>query len=59
MTGVLAQINRSNGGLPKLPIPAPVMLHPDGIEADRHRNLKLHGGPDKGNNLFDKGRDSS
>ena len=47
MTGVLAQINRSNGGLPKLPIPTPVMLHTDGVEGDRHRNLQLHGGPNK------------
>jgi len=23
------------------------MLHPDGVEADRHRNLNLHGGPNK------------
>jgi MOSC domain-containing protein YiiM len=47
MTGVLAQINRSNGGLPKLRIPTPVMLHREGIEGDRQRNLQLHGGPDK------------
>jgi MOSC domain-containing protein YiiM len=47
MTGVLAQINRSNGGLPKLPVPTPVMLNRDGIEGDRQRNLQLHGGPDK------------
>jgi MOSC domain-containing protein YiiM len=47
MTGILKQINRSNGGLPKLPVPGPVMLNPHGIEHDRHRDLKLHGGPNK------------
>jgi MOSC domain-containing protein YiiM len=45
--GVLQQINRSNGGLPKLAIPHTVMLNPDGVEADRHRDLKHHGGPAK------------
>ena len=47
MLGILRQINRSNGGLPKLAIPQPVMLHADGVEDDRHRDLKHHGGPDK------------
>ncbi len=47
MTGVIAQINRSNGGLPKHAVPGPVMLQPEGVEADRHRDLKRHGGPDK------------
>jgi MOSC domain-containing protein YiiM len=47
MTGVLTQINRSNGGLPKLAVAGPVMLLPDGVEADRHRDLTHHGGPDK------------
>jgi MOSC domain-containing protein YiiM len=47
MNGVLRQINRSSGGLPKFAIPTPVMLHSDGVESDRHCNLKLHGGPNK------------
>ncbi len=47
MAGLLVQINRSNGGLPKLPVSGPVLLEPLGIEGDRHRNLKYHGGPDK------------
>jgi MOSC domain-containing protein YiiM len=45
--GIIDQINRSNGGLPKRAIAGPVMLHADGIEADRHCNLKIHGGPAK------------
>jgi MOSC domain-containing protein YiiM len=47
MHGYLKQINRSNGGLPKRVVPNPVMLHHEGVEWDRHRNLKRHGGPDK------------
>jgi MOSC domain-containing protein YiiM len=47
MRGILKQINRSNGGLPKRAIAAPVMLGSLGIEGDRHRNMKVHGGPDK------------
>ena len=47
MRGMLKQINRSNGGLPKRAIAAPVMLGSLGIEGDRHRNMNVHGGPDK------------
>jgi MOSC domain-containing protein YiiM len=47
MTGILKQINRSKGVLPKRAIPRSVMLRSDGVEADRHRDLKHHGGPDK------------
>ncbi len=45
--GILQQINRSDGGLPKTPVEGPVMMTAGGIEGDRHRNLKVHGGPDK------------
>ena len=45
--GRLVSINRSNGGLPKLPVPPPVMLYREGVEGDRHRNLRVHGGPNK------------
>ncbi len=45
--GVLRQISRSGGGLPKLAVTGPVMLEREGIDGDRHRNLKYHGGPDK------------
>lgn len=47
VAGILKRVNRSNGGLPKRAIPHPVMLLADGIEGDRHRDLKHHGGPDK------------
>jgi MOSC domain-containing protein YiiM len=44
---ILKQISRSNGGLPKRPVAGPVMLDVTGIEGDRQRNLRYHGGPDK------------
>lgn len=47
MTGVLKQINLSNGGLPKRAVTGAAMLTREGVEGDRHRNLKYHGGPDK------------
>jgi MOSC domain-containing protein YiiM len=43
--GILKQINRSNGGLPKRIIHGPVMLSEISVEGDRCRNLKYHGGP--------------
>src|SRR3954462_10224959 len=46
MAGVLVQLNVSPGGMPKLPVMfARVTAH--GIEGDRQRNLKYHGGPDR------------
>jgi MOSC domain-containing protein YiiM len=45
--GVLKQINRSNGGLPKRAIGGSVLLNESGVEGDRQRNLKYHGGPAK------------
>lgn len=47
MAGLLAQISISNGGLPKFPVSGPVMLRPLGVEGDGHRNMNVHGGPDK------------
>src|SRR5580704_17435187 len=47
MNGILKQINRSNGGLPKWAVPGPVMLHEDRVEGDRWRNRLIHGGPNK------------
>jgi MOSC domain-containing protein YiiM len=47
VTGILKQINRSNGGMPKLPIAGPAMLNDISIEGDRCRNTMVHGGPKK------------
>jgi MOSC domain-containing protein YiiM len=45
--GRIIQINRSNGGLPKHRFEGLVSLTSEGIEGDRHLNLKYHGGPNK------------
>jgi MOSC domain-containing protein YiiM len=46
MRGVVAQINISAGGVPKLPIAA-ASVHSLGIVGDDHANKKYHGGPNK------------
>jgi MOSC domain-containing protein YiiM len=43
--GILTQINRSKGGLPKYPVAGPVMLTETSIDGDRCRNRLVHGGP--------------
>lgn len=46
-TGRLLQINvNPEGGVPKRPVPS-ARLTRGGVEGDRQRNLKLHGGPDR------------
>jgi MOSC domain-containing protein YiiM len=40
------QINVSDGGLPKLPV-LEAKITEQGVEGDRQRNLKVHGGPDR------------
>ncbi|MBT9315543.1 MOSC domain-containing protein [Leptothoe spongobia] len=42
----ITQINISDGGVPKHPIPA-AQITLDGLIGDRQRNLKYHGGPDR------------
>jgi MOSC domain-containing protein YiiM len=51
MTGVLAQISVSAGGKPKLPVDT-ALVTAHGVGADRQRNLKYHGGPDRAVCLF-------
>lgn len=46
MTGVLAQLNVSQGGMPKLPVES-AHVTATGVEGDRQRNLKFHGGPNR------------
>jgi MOSC domain-containing protein YiiM len=46
MTGVLAQLNVSPGGMPKLPV-ASARVTVTGVEGDKQRNLKYHGGRDR------------
>lgn len=45
------QINASDGGLPKLPV-MEAKITRQGVEGDRQRNLKVHGGPDRALCLF-------
>jgi MOSC domain-containing protein YiiM len=42
----LYQINISDGGVPKRPVLEAVITK-TGVEGDRQRNLKVHGGPDR------------
>ncbi|PZV05483.1 MAG: MOSC domain-containing protein [Leptolyngbya sp.] len=44
--GRIVQINISPGGVPKLPVPAAEVITA-GLEGDRQRHLKFHGGPDR------------
>jgi MOSC domain-containing protein YiiM len=51
MTGRIVQINVSAGGVPKRAVPRARVTRL-GIEGDRHRNARLHGGPDRALCLF-------
>jgi MOSC domain-containing protein YiiM len=62
MAGVLAQLNVSQGGMPKLPVMF-ARVTAGGVEGDRQRNLKYHGGPDRAvcvysEELYDELRDT-
>src|SRR4051812_47046129 len=46
MHGVLAQLNKSGGGMPKLPI-GEAMVTVDGVSGDWQKNRKVHGGPNR------------
>ena len=50
-SGRLAQINISNGGVPKLPIPR-ARVGRLGLEGDGHRNRRHHGGADRALCIF-------
>src|SRR3954454_18211471 len=46
MTGTLLQLNVSPGGMPKLPVMF-ARVTAAGVDGDRQRNKKYHGGPDR------------
>src|SRR5688572_276126 len=46
MPAVLAQLNVSPGGMPKLPIESARVTF-EGVEGDWQKNRKYHGGPDR------------
>jgi MOSC domain-containing protein YiiM len=45
-TGIIFQINISNGGVPKLGLRR-AQVAALGVEGDRQRNMQVHGGPDR------------
>jgi MOSC domain-containing protein YiiM len=51
MTGKVASINRSDGGVPKQPV-AECRVSENGLESDRQRDLHFHGGPNRAVCLF-------
>jgi MOSC domain-containing protein YiiM len=51
MTGRIASINRSDGGVPKRPVAA-ALIRAGGVEGDRQRDLRYHGGPDRAVSLY-------
>ena len=44
--GRVVSIHRSNGGVPKLPVDR-ATIRVTGVEGDRQRNRRFHGGPDR------------
>jgi MOSC domain-containing protein YiiM len=50
-SGRLESINVSGGGVPKLPVAA-ATIGPAGVEGDRQRDLRYHGGPERAVSLF-------
>jgi MOSC domain-containing protein YiiM len=46
MEGRIFQLNVSNGGVPKLAV-REALLTPGGLEGDRQRDLRFHGGPER------------
>lgn len=51
MTGRIFQLNVSDGGVPKLAV-REARLRPEGLEGDRQRDLRYHGGPERALCLF-------
>ena len=54
-TGTVVSLNSSPGGVPKRPVVA-ARIAADGMEGDRQRNLKYHGGPDRALCLYSADR---
>lgn len=54
-TGRVTGLQRSRGGVPKLPVERAMVLV-DGMEGDRQANRKYHGGPDRALCLYSQER---
>lgn len=52
--GRLESIQVSKGGVPKLCVAGPVEVTASGVQGDRQRNRRLHGGPDRAVCLFSR-----
>lgn len=46
VSGRIFQLSRSSGGVPKLPI-REVLIDRLGLEGDKHKHTRFHGGPDR------------
>ena len=51
MEGRIFQLNRSGGGVPKLGV-REAFVDADGLEGDKQRDLRFHGGPERALCLF-------
>jgi MOSC domain-containing protein YiiM len=51
MPGQLVSINRSSGGVPKQPV-SECLVTESGLEGDRQRDLRFHGGPNRAVTLY-------
>jgi MOSC domain-containing protein YiiM len=51
MNGRIFQLNRSDGGVPKLAV-REASLTETGLVGDRHTNLRAHGGPERAVSLY-------
>jgi MOSC domain-containing protein YiiM len=54
-TGRITGLQRSSGGVPKLPVESAVVGE-QGMEGDRQRNRRFHGGPDRALCLYSQER---
>lgn len=50
-SGTVASVNVSDGGVPKTPV-AGALIRAGGLDGDRQRDLRHHGGPDRAVSLF-------
>jgi len=53
--GRITGLQRSDGGVPKQPVPA-ASVRTTGMDGDRQRSLRFHGGPDRALCLFSQER---
>lgn len=51
MAGYIFQLNCSDGGVPKRPVPE-ALLTPTGLIGDRQALLNIHGGPDRALSMY-------